>query len=146
MRCLELNPLLAQTPEVTFGHRIICWKDRSGHLRARWPLRPGTRYPEARLEPPGLTDNSAIPFRVVVDAETADPEADPAELAAEAVRLVAENPGAFTKSALAERLGARRQEGLSMVGRLLREGRIGPDKPRARLRVLSEGSQVPKLL
>jgi len=74
--------------------------------------------------------------------QAAHPELD-AELAKErALAVLREEPGKHTKTALAERLGLRLAEGLVVVGDLLRDGTVGPDKPRARLRVLGEASEA----
>lgn len=58
-----------------------------------------------------------------------------------ALALVEGRPDEFTKSSLAERLDMRRQDGLIVVAGLLEQGVIGPDRARARLRLLAGGSE-----
>lgn len=59
-----------------------------------------------------------------------------------ALELVTERPDHFTKTSLAETLGGRRQDALSVIGALLADGQIGPDQARAKLRLVG-GAREP---
>ncbi len=119
------------------GSTVVAWKDRGGSLRKVWPNRAAGRYPKAQLYRPGLDDEQAVPFLI----EPGEPEAavDVEALEARVLDLVAGNPEHYTKNSLAQALGGRKQEALQVIGHLVAEGRLGPDKARAKLS-LPEGS------
>jgi hypothetical protein len=118
------------------GEKITCWKDRGGHIRRRWPGRSG-KYAAASLLRPGLEDPSVVPFRI----EATEPPApvDEDAVKAHALAIVQAEPEVYAKTSLAERLDVRRQDALRLVGQLISEGRIGPHKGRAKLRLLGSG-------
>lgn len=104
----------------------------------------GHKEPERRFRVVD-TEDGGLDIEMV-EPITAEAEMDPAELETEAVRLVAESPGMFTKTSLAQGLGRRTEESLGVVTRLLRQGRIGPEKDRAKLYVIAEASEPERLL
>lgn len=120
------------------GERAVFWKDRGLHLRRRFPLREGERYPRAKLCRPGLEDPEAVPF--VLEALPTEEEelTEDAALAAKVVELLQMEPDRYTKTQLAERTRASKTNTLRVVNRMIREGDVGPDKRGARLRVTGE--------
>jgi hypothetical protein len=70
---------------------------------------------------------------------------DRAQARERALAILAERPGEFTKTALAERLGCRKEDALTVIGELLESGEIGPDKPKARLMLGNSENTIPEL-
>jgi hypothetical protein len=120
------------------GTRVVAWKDRGGHLRRRWPRRQGARYSEAVLERPGLQDDHAVPFVI------AEQEAAASGIAEAKVReILAAEPDTYTKTTLAARLGIRQIHALGVIEGMIAAGKIGPNVPRAKLRVMAPSPQAP---
>lgn len=115
------------------GSRIICWKDRGGHLRRLWPARQADKYPVATLERPGLGDDAAAPF--VISAAEPKPDVDEATLREKAIALVTAKPDHYTRTSLADALGGKTQTTRAIVRRLVEDGHLGPNEDRAKLRV-----------
>ncbi|MGH9001511.1 MAG: bifunctional DNA primase/polymerase [Acidimicrobiia bacterium] len=121
--------------------KITFWKDRGHHLHRRFPPPPGERYPRATLQRPGVTSPDAVPFVVTELQATAD--FDQAAVVAQVIELLTKEPDRHTKTATVDRLKVKRADGFAVVNHLLAEQKIGPDRPRAVLRVLNgESSQV----
>jgi hypothetical protein len=112
---------------------ITAWKDRGAGLRRRWPPEPGSRYARATIERPGIGDPSAMPFVIRYDPGAA--AEDRATIRGKVLDLVSERPGELTKTGVADRLGGRKGDVLSVVGELLGDGTLGPDKRGARLSI-----------
>jgi hypothetical protein len=119
--------------------KIVAFKDRPGFVRRSWPKQG--RYPTATLERPGLSDPDCVPFRILAEVPE-DEHIDRERMAETALALVADKPDHFTKTSLAESLGCKLQDGLSVVGSLLAEVRIGPDRARAKLRIASDDREA----
>ena len=58
-----------------------------------------------------------------------------------ALELVGARPDHYTKTSLADALGVRREAALGVIAGLFQDGRIGPDKARARLRLVDEAPE-----
>jgi hypothetical protein len=118
--------------------KIIAFKDRPGFVRRSWPKQG--RYPTATLERPGLSDPDCVPFHIV--AEIPEDEAIDRERVAEtALELVGARPDHYTKTSLADALGVRREAALGVIGSLFKDGRIGPEKARAKLHLVYEAPE-----
>jgi len=118
-------------------NRIVAWKDRGGHLRDVWPVQ-GAGEAQAVLERPGLDDPKAVPFRVSPKPISISGGLPGDDLEEKALRLVGESPDTHTKTALAGKIGGRRTTALDVVDKLVKEGRIGPDTPKAKLSLLQD--------
>lgn len=118
------------------GNKVICWKDRTGQVRQAWPARVGGKYPVAKLERPGLEQETVPPFVIVPEAP--EEAIDTEEVERRAIELVESEPDHYSKSSLANAIKGKRQDVLSVVERLLADGFIGPDKHGARLRITAK--------
>lgn len=119
------------------GNRILCFKDRGRDVTPLWPGRIG-RYPAATLHRPGLEDDAVPPFLVSADPP-GETGVDSIAVEERAIAFVAARPDFYTKSGLADALGIKRKVGWAVVSRLLLDGRLGPNEPRAKLRPLGVG-------
>lgn len=122
------------------GEKVVAWKDRGGHIGRRWPARVHGRFPLATLNRPGLTDPESVPF--TVEAKEPEPEFDAAAVREKAIALVLEKPGHYSKTSLSESLGVRKSDARCVIGELLAEGVLGPDRDKAKLSVIT-GEEKP---
>jgi hypothetical protein len=117
------------------GSTFRVWKDRGGHLSRRFGRRNGRQYAEANLARPGLENQSSVPFVVsplLSEEEERTKDED------KVLAFVLTHPAEFTKSALAKALGGNKQKTLTVIGDLIKDRRLGPDKHGAKLGVVSE--------
>jgi hypothetical protein len=115
------------------GARITSWKNRGGRLVKLFAHSPGRR-PFARLDRPGLQDQSVAPFVIVLPDDRDD--SGEREEVERVIREVLElQPDTFTKTALAVKIGKRKAMALEVIGDLQRQGVIVPEAPKAKLRL-----------
>lgn len=73
---------------------------------------------------------------IVLTGYAAPLSAEEDRLRRRAVAIVDESPDELTRTQLASRMGIRKRDAVAVVSRLIADGVLGPDKPKAALTVL----------
>jgi hypothetical protein len=110
--------------------KIVSWKNRGGHLGRLWPKNAKGR-PAAVLNRPGFTNAECAPFTIAVPV--GGQEVGEAEIESKVRAMLGEEPGALTKTKLAESLGVRKKDALNVIKKLQDDGSVIPNQDGAKL-------------
>ncbi len=120
------------------GDLATSWKNRGGRLGRMWGSQPGRR-PMAVLNRPGLSDDSVVPFNLTVPEDWGAVKTENTE--ATVREILGAEPDTYTKTTLAEKVGARKQDAMAIITRLQAEGIVVPTERGAKLRLATSESE-----